>query len=163
MGARKPVQPRPPCTHEPKHCKGMCADCYQHDYRIKVRSRSVAYSKAWRAANPDKVKADRRKRYKDNPEEYRKIRNSSLKKNFGITLEEYERMNAGQGGLCAICRKKNTDGKNGQDISLCVDHNHDTGKVRALLCGKCNRAVGNIEDSPLIARALVAYLEKYEL
>jgi hypothetical protein len=64
---------------------------------------------------------------------------------------EYRRMVAQQNGVCAICREP--------DRELCVDHDHRTGRVRSLLCSHCNKAIGFLRESPLLARAAATYLE----
>jgi hypothetical protein len=96
-------------------------------------------------------------------------RESQLKYKFGITLAEYNDMAESQGGVCAICggvndtRRKGTN-NNGKDVkmSLAVDHNHKTGKVRGLLCGKCNISLGNFKDNPALLRKAIRYLENTE-
>ena len=60
-----------------------------------------------------------------------------------------------QGGVCAICGNKERNNRN-----LSVDHNHDTGKVRGLLCELCNRKLGTMEDGMFYKKAL-KYLEVY--
>lgn len=65
-----------------------------------------------------------------------------LKKWFNITLEEYERILAFQGGVCAICKQPSKSGK-----ALAVDHDHKTGEVRGLLCPMCNRAIAAFRDN----------------
>jgi hypothetical protein len=76
-------------------------------------------------------------------------RSGHLRRTFGLTLEEYEQLLAAQGGRCAICRSE--PGK----ISLHVDHDHETGKVRGLLCFRCNGGAGQFkEDVELLARAI---------
>lgn len=64
-------------------------------------------------------------------------------KTYGIEAGEYERLYKAQGGKCAICQYAT-----GQSKRLAVDHNHNTGVVRGLLCGPCNQFVGRLRDSP---------------
>ena len=71
---------------------------------------------------------------------------------YGITIADYNAILERQGGVCAICKKHPGE-------TLCVDHCHATGKVRGLLCRKCNAAIGFLEDDPRNARAAAAYLE----
>lgn len=73
---------------------------------------------------------------------------------FGITKLEYSVMFHAQGGVCAICRKSEDVGP-----SLSVDHNHETGVVRALLCRRCNAGLGMFRDSPELLRLAANYLE----
>lgn len=82
-------------------------------------------------------------------------REKVLRREFGISLEEYQAMHDTQGGVCAICGMAET-GK-----TLAVDHCHTSGKIRGLLCGRCNPAVGFLRESPELARELAAYLEKH--
>lgn len=79
-----------------------------------------------------------------------KRRNYSLIKSYGITTEDYEQMLYDQGGGCAICGS--TIG-NGRHKNLFVDHDHGTGIVRGLLCGRCNSAIGLLsEDLSLLVK-----------
>lgn len=94
------------------------------------------YMRRWNAKNP---KNERRYR---------------LKKMFGITIDDFERMDAEQGGVCAICQKPPT----GRQKNLCVDHCHTTGRVRGLLCDKCNRAIGLLDENPDTINRAVSYL-----
>jgi hypothetical protein len=73
---------------------------------------------------------------------------------YGISLEEYDAMLDRQGGVCAICKRKPDEGK-----ALFVDHCHVTGRVRGLLCGKCNSVLAFGNDDPDILRAAIAYLQ----
>jgi hypothetical protein len=72
-----------------------------------------------------------------------------LKRNFGLTLEEYEAMRARQNDLCAICqRPEGVIGPRSTKImSLSIDHDHKTGKVRELLCHHCNNAIARMQDN----------------
>jgi hypothetical protein len=83
-------------------------------------------------------------------------RKYSLKKNYGITLEEYFRLNAAQDGKCKICGKRNVCGRD-----LAVDHNHKTGKVRSLLCNRCNVGLENFDESIALLQTAIAYLEEH--
>jgi hypothetical protein len=77
---------------------------------------------------------------------------------FNLTLEDRQRMKDEQGGVCAVCG----NAKGGQSgDGLVVDHDHDSGKVRALLCHKCNIALGHVDDNIERLDALKAYLMKH--
>ncbi len=84
-------------------------------------------------------------------------RRNKLKKNFGMTLEDYDKMFKKQKGLCAICDKpQNTfNTKN-----LYIDHDHKTGKVRGLLCHKCNNGLGFLDDDIKLLKRSIQYLER---
>ena len=91
-------------------------------------------------------------------ESYKKKQlNARLKYEYSLTLLEYEEILLKQNGVCAICGKRNKGGN-----LLSVDHNHTSGKVRGLLCTKCNTAIGLLnEDKALFILALL-YLNNYE-
>jgi hypothetical protein len=75
-----------------------------------------------------------------------------LKRQYGMTVADYEAIKAGQGGVCAICRMASKK-------TLNVDHCHVTGEVRGLLCDACNKGCGHFRDRPELLRAAAAYLE----
>lgn len=100
-----------------------------------ARRRSAAY----RARNLEKVTEVQRR--------------SKLKINYGITLEDYDRILAEQGGLCALCK---TDDPGRAYFS--VDHDHITLVVRGLLCHNCNVGLGMFKDNVDALRAAVGYL-----
>lgn len=79
---------------------------------------------------------------------------SHLKTTYGMTVKQYEDMYKVQNGLCAICARINTSGKR-----MYIDHNHVTGKIRGLLCRKCNLLLGNAEDNIFTLIAAQDYLE----
>lgn len=72
---------------------------------------------------------------------------------------EYENRKAAQGGGCAIC--KATVGEVKRNRALFVDHDHTTGTIRGLLCGRCNSAIGYLRDHPQYAHAMLGYLMKW--
>jgi hypothetical protein len=82
-------------------------------------------------------------------------KNSVLQKSYGISVLEYERLLVGQAGVCAICGGTNKDGR-----KLFVDHDHNTGAVRGLLCNLCNRGIGNMRDSITLLEAAIDYLKR---
>lgn len=87
-----------------------------------------------------------------------------FKKRYGITVEDYDRMLAEQGGLCATCRRPSTQvhAKSGKLRDLAVDHDHKTNAVRGLLCTDCNVVLGLVEDNPDRLRVLIDYLERHQ-
>jgi len=140
---------------------------YAHQ-RAYMRSRRAAQSEAerlreykdresWRAKNLEKVRAQQRARYRARPEQ---MKEKQLRRDFGIGLSEYNSMLAVQGGLCAICR---TDKPGGTSKGyFYVDHDHATGKVRALLCQSCNSGLGAFKDRHDLLVLAAMYLALHE-
>ena len=92
------------------------------------------------------------------------VRNTHLVKTYGITAEQYDEMALFQGGVCAICSRPETAIGNGGVVKrLAVDHDHETGVVRALLCTKCNVALGAADDSVDRLLAMASYLKEHDL
>lgn len=118
------ARPSPPLESFVKKCK----QCGSPEL---VKSRKVC---------KDCLNAVRKAHYQDNKDWYR---NRNYKKEYGITLEEYEAMFSAQGGVCLICLLPERSGK-----LLAVDHDHATGEVRGLLCNGCNVALGMFLDDP---------------
>jgi hypothetical protein len=90
-----------------------------------------------------------------------KYTEGDLKYKFGISLSEYSKLIIDQGNKCAICDQPETQLRNGRIKALAVDHDHETGKVRGLLCCACNQALGKFKDEKKLLLAAVAYLEKH--
>lgn len=111
--------------------------------------------------NQDEIRVYKKDYRKKNSE---KIKNRNLQKNFGITLDEYNLMFDDQNGCCAICNKPETARNkiSGAVLMLAVDHCHITGRVRGLLCGTCNPALGAFGDSIDQLQDAIDYLRKYE-
>ena len=80
-------------------------------------------------------------------------RKANLKHRFGMTLEEYDELFEAQNGGCAICGGSNASGRR-----LAVDHDHETGTVRGLLCFECNVGLGKFKDDVTIVRRATRYL-----
>lgn len=85
-----------------------------------------------------------------------------LKKKYGLEPGGYEARLAEQGGVCAICSQPEMlmDETTGLTLRLAVDHDHETGEVRGLLCNNCNRALGLLKDSTTVLAAAIRYLLK---
>jgi hypothetical protein len=108
------------------------------------REKILARNKAYREANPDKMKISYRRNY--------------LKKKFlsyGITETQYNELLLKQDGRCAICLtdKPTQPGWH-------IDHDHTTGEVRGILCQKCNIGIGLLQDNPAIVKSALSYLER---
>lgn len=116
---------------------------------IVRRARIVEYAKQRRKRDPDKVRIETRK--------------SWMKTKYGLTLDRFDEMLKEQDHKCAICsREVVVTGKGYGHGVACVDHDHATGSVRAILCGACNRAIGLLKDSPAFALRAHEYLLKWK-
>jgi hypothetical protein len=117
---------------------------FESDGRQKYRSRCS-----------DCIKPVTKNRYHSNKEHLRKtVRNHQLKAMYGITADDYEKMKEEQRDKCFLC-----GGKDKKRLS--VDHCHDTGRVRKLLCSSCNFALGLFRDNPELLRKAADYVERY--
>ena len=105
------------------------------------RQRRVETTRLWALNNPERYKYSQR--------------NATLRKKYGIGVEEYDALLEKQGGVCAICGVN----ENYSSWYFAVDHDHLTGEVRGLLCNKCNSAIGQLKDDPALIRKALAYLE----
>lgn len=122
----------------------QCKHCSQvHIYETRSVKKKAHTKKCKKQSPPNKLYDDRH--------------DGILRRNYGITLDEYNSMYAKQNGLCAICSKP--DEVKGR--RLAVDHDHETGQVRALLCGNCNRGLGNFKDDANMLIKATRYLVKY--
>lgn len=118
------------CNIEPvrRHCTSYCKECRK----------------------PIEAKYRKHRKYK--------IRDTVLRRTYGISTEEYNELFSKQKGCCTICNKHQSEFKK----RLCVDHCHTTNKVRSLLCSDCNLGLGNFrEDKDLLLKAR-DYLSKHE-
>lgn len=125
---------------------------WHRQYHADNRDVRLAQNKEWRQSNREYV-ADRAKRLREADPEGQRAK--SRKALYGISREEYEQKYENQGGLCAICGSA--------EAVLEVDHCHDTGAIRGLLCGFCNRGIGNFKDNACRLRNAAAYLDYHSL
>lgn len=146
------------------------------------RAARAEYHKAWRTTNPDKAQGSPEKRksryqkdairYKTDPVYRAKIQAKNrkisprrimtkrilgLKNKYGLTLAEYEAMIISQQGKCLICLLDKGTGRDKRRF-LHVDHDHETGRVRGMLCQKCNRGLGLYNDDVDRLKRAIEYL-----
>lgn len=93
------------------------------------------------------------------------VRNTMLKRRYGLTHEEYEAMLSRQNGCCAICKKPETidNTRRGKPSRLAVDHCHATGKVRGILCSACNRGIAAFRDDAELLQRAIDYIKCQEI
>lgn len=125
---------------------------YQKDWYQRNRESVIARTTEWGKKNKEKRTAATRAWQDRNPDA--KL-NSWLKRCYGITLEQYRAMEQAQGGVCRICKGPPI----GKAKRLSVDHDHQTKRVRGLLCSKCNSLIGLAGDNPAVLTEAVAYLK----
>jgi hypothetical protein len=157
-----------------KVCNKCGRECNEEDFyknkampggRLKVcKACCGTYRKEYAARNPDKEAVWRQNHKDRNPEsgmdyywrtrgsDPRLMRDYTLKKRYGLSVEDYERMCDDQGGLCFICGK--------EPKTLHVDHCHETGRVRKLLCPGCNMRLGVVESEHL--PAMLEYVDAHD-
>lgn len=111
--------------------------CKARSY-IKHRAKVLAKVKEYRLANPLKIR-----------ERYLKVR-------YNLTIDGWEQLFAFQEKACKICKSQEPSGKGWH-----VDHDHQTGKIRGILCHHCNTALGLLKDSSEIAEKVVQYLKGF--
>lgn len=88
-------------------------------------------------------------------------RRENLWSKFKITENQYAAMLKAQHGVCEICQMPEVTTRNGKTKALAVDHNKASGKIRGLLCAKCNMALGLLDEDDTIMRAMIDYTDKY--
>jgi hypothetical protein len=117
-------------------------------WQTKNKDKVLENTKRWQADNKDKIKDWQ---IKNKQKRYESAWKHKLQKNFNITPEIYNQKFKEQTGLCKICNK-------GQEQKLAVDHCHTTGKVRDLLCRKCNLGLGCFFDNVDLLQKSIQYL-----
>jgi hypothetical protein len=114
--------------------------------------------KRWRDKNRDKKNKDSNDYYYNNKEKVKlTIERARLKRQYGITVDDYNEMVSAQQNVCDICGKQETERSN----KLSIDHNHATGLVRKLLCHKCNRGIGSFDENVETLQNAIDYLNKH--
>lgn len=139
--------------------RGDCRDCFRARAKARyplVREQAIERAKRWREENIDRFRETQR-RNRSTPEGRRKQREYHLRSTFGITIERYEALLEAQGGACLICRAAPS-----ANAALHVDHDHETGEIRGLLCVNCNQSLGQLRDDPDLLVRAVSYLTGFQ-
>jgi hypothetical protein len=92
---------------------------------------------------------------------HRKDMRTRRRAKYGLTNEQFAHMFARQLGRCAICQKQWPGDADSPNKDVQIDHDHDTGLVRSLLCSACNLGIGSMQDNPSLCRAAATYLERH--
>jgi hypothetical protein len=143
------------------------------DRKVRCRECTNKIKANWRAENQSKIKQQKKASYEKHRDKYLEyfrsdkrrmhVFNWKLKRQYGITLKQFERMMDEQNGCCAICGNPPSS-VNGHKHKhrLCIDHCHETGVVRGLLCTMCNAAIGYFEDNLERVQKAVNYLTHHD-
>lgn len=133
---------------------------YMRAWRAQNKEKSAKYQKEYykeyRKKNAEKLNANNKKWREENKEQDALVMlKARLKRKYNLSIKEYETLIESQNNSCKICgihAKNNIKGK------LYIDHCHTTGKVRGLLCMKCNSALGLLNDDKTLVQNLIEYL-----
>lgn len=141
------------CTRE------LSLDCFS-EYVVNGRTVHRRTCKACRGAQGRQSYQNRK--FDSDPAKrenhLRACRDANLRREYGITLVEYEAMVESQSNTCKICGESETRTRAGVIVSLSVDHCHETGEVRGLLCSNCNVAIGLLKHEPRLIHSALTYL-----
>ena len=149
----------------------MCVECQQtkpldafHRDRSQPNERNRRCKDCRNARNREHVARNRERRAetmtrwrRDDPERYVAAQRAYKLRAYGLTTEAYDALLLAQLGRCAICGDPEKDG-----WDLAVDHDHDSGRVRGLLCRRCNVGIGLLRDDARIVAAAAEYLRSPE-
>lgn len=136
---------------------------YQKQWRADHREELKAYHQAWYQENKERVRLRNLEYRKKNREKYRAAhRARQIRGRYGIEAEEFDRLMIEQQGLCKICHVQMVIGGLDHD-SVCIDHDHETGRVRGLLCHRCNLGLGGFRDKMALVQAALDYLKAAKL
>lgn len=144
--------------------KSWCISCnkvYMKQYYLEHKIGITNKVHDWVRDNREQKRKHSLSYARRNPE---KLKNRSLLNKYGITLDDFKAMKEKQNNICIGCRKPETAIHNitKQVRELAVDHCHTTGKVRGLLCSRCNIILGLSSESCETLKNLIDYLKKGE-
>jgi DNA segregation ATPase FtsK/SpoIIIE-like protein len=148
---------------------------YDASYYQRNKERLKANAAKWRERNPERVKEAakaKRKRYLGKNKErlaaerrsrtHFSTRDKYLLATYGITGAQYEALHTAQGGVCSICREPEVrKSQLGRVHRMSVDHNHQTGQIRGLLCARCNHVIGHVREDISLLNAMKNYINDW--
>ena len=105
--------------------------------------------------DPERRRETMQRWQRSNPDRYAAAKREHKLRRYGLTSARYDALLAEQGGVCAICGDAERDG-----WDFAVDHEHASGRVRGLLCRRCNVGIGLLRDSPEVVTAAADYLRR---
>jgi hypothetical protein len=129
-------------------------------YRAKHREELNRRQRDWAANNRMQARKSAADWYMRNKDKARATRRRSKLRQFGLTVEQFAALLAKQGGMCAICRGPQQVRK-GEITQFALDHNHMSGRPRGLLCGRCNRVLGSVNEDEALLQAMISYLRRW--
>lgn len=130
----------------------MASKEYNSEYWKKNKDKILASHREYYVANKEKISEYRKQYYAKNSD---LKRSNEYKRKYGITIEQYDELLARQNNVCAICKFPCKTGRR-----LAVDHCHETGKIRGLLCHDCNTGIGKLKESPDLLLQAHKYLSQ---
>lgn len=137
-----------------------CRLCHEEMSITKFRVRDKARG-TYRHECYECFKAGMRARYHQDPGKHR---DRMRRHNYGLPLGEYDRMHTQQDGKCAICGERETSlHSSGKPRDLFVDHHHETGLIRSLLCMRCNSGIGLFRENSLLLTKAIEYLDRFKI
>ena len=134
-------------------CKACTKELRRAHYEAN-RQRYIEAAQRWQERNPERTAAYQAE-YRSRPERKRAMRDLYYRRTYGISADEVDAMLEAQGGGCAICGRKPD-----RPASMHLDHDHETGHLRGILCIDCNHGIGKLRDDPDLLLAAVEYLRR---
>lgn len=155
-------------TRQPDRLKDACWECTHIRLPPEYhRRRATERMQEWRLKNWDAYQVKRKRYYTENREKCNaatrrwqqahkeRVRDNRFLRRYGLTPQQYSDLLTSQAGLCAICKCVLSAAAHGPQ----VDHCHESGNVRGLLCILCNTGLGKFREDPDMLRKALAYLE----
>ena len=146
-----------------------CKECIKKRERNRIRNRTEYFKERDQSPQKKHYVKERTKKlsaegyYKEKwvntpTEERRAVAEKAKYRKYGLSKKKFDEMLKAQNGSCAICGRI----PNGRERALAIDHDHDTGQVRGLLCGKCNLGLGYFQDDVSLLKKAHTYLKKFK-